>query len=34
VVLDDDAVAALELAMEEVMAAKRVTKKDVRRLLY
>ena len=32
VVLDDDAVAALELAMEEVMAAKRVTEKDVRRL--
>ena len=32
VVLDDDAVAALELAMDEVIAAKRVTEKDVRRL--
>ena len=32
VVLDDDAMAALELAMEEVMAAKRVTEKDARRL--
>ena len=32
VVLDDDAVAALELAMDEVIAAKRVTEKDVTRL--
>ena len=32
VVLDDDAVAALELAMDEVMAKKKVNEKDARRV--